>query len=109
MIKNYYEDQIDALMEQQIEKDNIITKLKGKNQQQQHLLEQRDRKIDEQKDLLESRNMMIEELNIAKEVLLNEAKEKEREYAKTYIQIEDVKLNLSRKEETVRKYLAEIQ
>ena len=109
IIKNFYEDQMDALMERQIENDTIQQKLNNRLQQHQHLIEQRDRKIDEQKDLLENRAIEIEELNIAKEVLMTEAKEKEREYSKTFHHIEELKKSLYRREQTNMKYLQTIQ
>ena len=100
---------MDALMERQIENDAIQQKLNNRLQQHQHLIEQRDRKIDEQKDLLENRAIEIEELNIAKEVLMTEAKEKEREYSKTFLHIEELKKSLYRREQTNMKYLQTIQ
>ena len=100
---------MDALMERQIENDAIQQKLNNRLQQHQHLIEQRDRKIDEQKDLLENRAIEIEELNIAKEVLMTEAKEKEREYSKTFLHIEELKKSLNRREQTNMKYLQTIQ
>ena len=100
---------MDALMERQIENDAVQQKLNNRLQQHQHLIEQRDRKIDEQKDLLENRAIEIEELNIAKEVLMTEAKEKEREYSKTFLHIEELKKSLYRREQTNMKYLQTIQ
>ena len=62
-------------------------------------MDMKDRKITDLSNILETRNTMIEELEITKQVLFNEAKEKEREYGKMHIQMEEHKLSVNRREQ----------
>lgn len=109
VIKRYYEDQLDALMEKDLENETIVAKLKSGKQQLQHLIELRDRKINEQKDLIDAKTSVIDELTITKEVLLNDAKEKEREYQKSFLFIDELKASLHRREQANQKFLRELQ
>ena len=109
VFKTFYEDQIDALMETSLENDKIGVRQEHKIQAQLNMLELRDRKITDCQLVIESKNTSIDELNISKEVLQRDAKEKDREISKIISEIESLKVSLQNKENLAMRYIKQIQ